>query len=321
MSQNTAASRSVSSFSFRPPKKAREVLANVSTYQLDLSEKEPPWLKVLPLQLEPRIPIPNFYFLLNFSEDDFALIRPDELPNPTIKFEGWNSEHRRKELDKLRKMLAKSPSTRKGDDIVMTETYDLAKSRFPGRIHSGGLTSAWGVFKNLAIGETASDLDMEGARQCIMAWVCAQYGFNVPEHKNCVENKNAVRAEVAREEGVTVKKAKELINAVMMSDARYDCKLLDEARLAALGGLGPTGSSSSVSESSITSRASASLSSSSSITLGVAELDAMLADRRTYVTPKIYQRKRCVARCIDLTRLPAHNRRRAWQLRSSLVSQ
>lgn len=216
---------SSSSMSWRPAKPAQEALGALPDYKLDLSKPQPPWLGMLPIQLTPRIPLRNFYFLLNITEKDFENMRPDEKADASRRpkpFKGWGAEERRKEYNRLQCMMSQ-PSTREGDHILMPETYDLPKSGFPGRLYSGGINSLWHCFRSILLEETA-DLDMDCCRQRIYVWVCAQYGFDAKETKRYVANKSAIRAAVAREEGVNVKVAKEMLNAVSMSDKPQVCK-------------------------------------------------------------------------------------------------
>lgn len=205
-----------SSLSWRPAKPAKEGLGALPVSTLDLSNHEPPWLSALPLQLTARIPLRNFYFLAAITEADFAAIRPDEKPDEAIGFKGFGAEERRNEYLKFQHVL-KQPSTREGSYILMPEDYDLPKSGFPGRLYSNGVNSLWHCFRSILLTETA-DLDMDCCRQRIYVWVCAQYGFDAKATKDYVDNKSTTRAAVAREEGVNEKVAKEMLNAVYMSD-------------------------------------------------------------------------------------------------------
>ena len=214
--------RTVTSSSWRPAKPAHEALSSIPPDQLDLSNPKPQWLRVLPIELRPHVPVRNFVFLQKITEQDYAGIRPDEKADPSIGFAGWGDKERRAVYTKYRRTLMQ-PSTRDGDDIVIAETYDLPKSGFPGRLYSGGLNKDEHVVRSIALEGTA-DLDMACARQRIYVWVCTRYGFDATETETYVDDKNAIRAKVAEEEGVSVKVAKEMLNSVYMCDAPRQCK-------------------------------------------------------------------------------------------------
>ena len=214
--------RTVTSSSWRPAKTAHEALSILPTYQLDLSAAKPPWLRILPIELRPHVHVRNYYFLLGITEHDYAGIHPDEKADPANHLAGWGPKERRALYTKCRRTLMQS-STRDGDDIVFAETYDLPKSGFPGRLYSGGLNKDEHVFRSIAL-EGSADLDMACARQRIYVWACMKYGFDATETAAYVDDKNAIRAKVAAEEGVNVKVAKEMLNAVYMCDATRQCK-------------------------------------------------------------------------------------------------
>ena len=138
---------------------------------------------------------------------------------------GWKHEDKVSLMNDIHSIISK-PHYIVGDNVFMCETYTTSKNGFPGRLYSNGCQSVWRPIRSNLLANT-TDVDMSMAMPRILLWVCKQLDIDTPELAHFITNRDGrdgILCRVAQEEGISLKKAKEISNIPWTYNRYMDTK-------------------------------------------------------------------------------------------------